>query len=59
MILAGVLAIVIPPAAGIAVVLVVAWLLMFSKHHGAQAKRKRWNGENHNLSIGAWAARND
>lgn len=30
MILAGVLAIVIPPAAGIAVVIVVAWLLLFS-----------------------------
>ena len=30
MILAGVLAIVIPPAAGIAVLVVVAWLLMFS-----------------------------
>ena len=30
MILAGVLAIVIPPAAGIAVVIVVAWLLIFS-----------------------------
>lgn len=30
MLLAGVLAIVIPPAAGIAVVIVVAWLLIFS-----------------------------
>jgi len=30
MILAGILAIVVPPAAGIAVVLVVAWLLIFS-----------------------------
>lgn len=30
MILAGVLAIAIPPAAGIAVLVVVAWLLMFS-----------------------------
>jgi uncharacterized membrane protein HdeD (DUF308 family) len=30
MLLAGIVAIVIPPAAGIAVLVVVAWLLMFS-----------------------------